>query len=184
MIDAHNIKRDSVASGQASTGSAKLPAATNMKVLSWNSDSEYLAGLNTEQCEMNHDPCRYTTVYNGQNLFISMSSADDQVTEDVIQQAVDEWFGEISAMDLTQIGKFTGVNFGAFGHFSQLIWAETTQIGCGMSTYFDGKWYNYLIACNYAVGGNMVGSPVYKAGAAASACGSTGVSKTYTSMCN
>lgn len=40
MLDANN------------RGSAKLSAATNMKVLTWNSESEYLAGLNIERYQL------------------------------------------------------------------------------------------------------------------------------------
>ncbi|KAB7501605.1 Venom allergen 5 [Armadillidium nasatum] len=49
-----------------------------------------------------------------------------------------------------------------WGHYSQLIWADTCHIGCGL-TYFqeDGKW-NYLVACNYCKAGNYKGEKVYK----------------------
>lgn len=68
------------------------------------------------------------------------------------------------------------------GHFSQVIWADTTQIGCAMSTFFDGSWYSYLVACNYYTAGNYQGQQVYPFGATASAC-PNGVDATFTGLC-
>lgn len=42
------------------------------------------------------------------------------------------------------------------GHFSQMIWPTTTDIGCGMST---GSGFSWLV-CRYNPGGNKDGKPV------------------------
>ena len=57
------------------------------------------------------------------------------------------------------------------GHYSQLVWAETNRIGCGMARYTGGSYgNNQLYVCNYAPGGNYLNQPVYKVGSPASAC--------------
>ncbi|MEO6232464.1 MAG: CAP domain-containing protein [Ferruginibacter sp.] len=40
------------------------------------------------------------------------------------------------------------------GHFTQLIWRSTKQVGCAVGQCTDG---NVIIVCNYDPGGNMLG---------------------------
>ncbi|KAJ8971424.1 hypothetical protein NQ317_018159 [Molorchus minor] len=61
----------------------------------------------------------------------------------------------------------------ATGHFTQVVWAATTEIGCGMSKSGDQKPLlsaTYYVACNYGVGGNMLGAKIYTRGPACSQC--------------
>lgn len=49
------------------------------------------------------------------------------------------------------------------GHYSQVVWGETTKIGCGYAEYPDGEWSTnrqYLV-CNYGPGANLPGAIVY-----------------------
>lgn len=43
----------------------------------------------------------------------------------------------------------------ATGHFTQLVWAATTKVGCGFSSGC-GQYSNYLV-CRYTAAGNVVG---------------------------
>ena len=60
------------------------------------------------------------------------------------------------------------------GHYTQVVWADTDEIGCGFSYYSEqvGPFlaYKALTVCNYAIGGNDAGKPMYKIGAACSEC--------------
>lgn len=51
------------------------------------------------------------------------------------------------------------------GHYTQLVWATTDKIGCGLTQYRDedGDLVNNLV-CNYGEGGNVSGKPIYKTG--------------------
>lgn len=55
------------------------------------------------------------------------------------------------------------------GHFTQLIWAKSPQVGCAMVNYKEGKFNAYLFACNY-VYGNVLRQTVYDSGPTGSAC--------------
>jgi len=62
-------------------------------------------------------------------------------------RAVDLWYNEI---DLTSpyglVSSFTS----GTGHYTQVVWAETTDLGCGVK--------DDLIVCQYGIGGNMQGA--------------------------
>lgn len=62
--------------------------------------------------------------------------------------AVAAWFNEIKNYDWDDPG------FGeTTGHFTQLVWTETTQLGCG---YKDcGSYWGTYIVCNYNPAGNI-----------------------------
>jgi Cysteine-rich secretory protein family len=49
-------------------------------------------------------------------------------------------------------------NWSDAGHYSQLVWRNTTSVGCGLATGQDGS--NYLV-CNYDPAGNVVGETAY-----------------------
>lgn len=64
------------------------------------------------------------------------------------------------------------------GHYTQMMWADTTDIGCAAAYYTTKpaqphnikKWYNIVFVCNYAPGGNYISLPVYKIGTPSSGC--------------
>ncbi len=58
----------------------------------------------------------------------------------------------------------------ATGHFTQVVWAETSEVGCGSSKWFDGKYHRMLVVCNYGEGGNRLEKPIFLEGPACSAC--------------
>ena len=43
------------------------------------------------------------------------------------------------------------------GHFTALVWKETTDVGCARCAGKDGKWYETYIVCNYKPPGNVQG---------------------------
>ena len=50
-------------------------------------------------------------------------------------------------------------NWADVGHYSQMIWPETTDVGCGVAR---GRGFSWLV-CRYTPGGNKDGKPVGKA---------------------
>eukprot|EP01089_Gocevia_fonbrunei_P000711 TRINITY_DN1069_c0_g1_i2.p1 TRINITY_DN1069_c0_g1~~TRINITY_DN1069_c0_g1_i2.p1 ORF type:complete len:205 (-),score=34.16 TRINITY_DN1069_c0_g1_i2:39-653(-) len=51
----------------------------------------------------------------------------------------------------------------SFGHYSQVIWADTTEIGCSLIDCRNvaGSSFSYVMACNYATAGNFLGQYPY-----------------------
>jgi len=54
------------------------------------------------------------------------------------------------------------------GHYTQLVWADTLEIGCAISYYTKTVssriWHQIILVCNYGPGGNYLGRPVYLPG--------------------
>lgn len=48
------------------------------------------------------------------------------------------------------------------GHYTQMVWGKTKEIGCGSIKYVDGKWYTHYLVCNYGPAGNDFTQPIYE----------------------
>ncbi len=88
----------------------------------------------------------------GQNLAMGTAGAFS------LTQLVDLWgheqryFHNGNFPDISTTGNWADV-----GHYSQLIWATTTQVGCG---YAENHGQAFLV-CDYNPPGNVMGQPVY-----------------------
>ena len=48
-------------------------------------------------------------------------------------------------------------NFMQFGHYTQMVWKSTTEVGCGMASDTDKD----ILVCQYTPSGNQVGQSAY-----------------------
>lgn len=55
-------------------------------------------------------------------------------------------------------------------HYTQVVWAKTTHIGCGLAVSNPTKGFTTTIVCNYGKAGNHENKPLYQVGPAGSAC--------------
>jgi pathogenesis-related protein 1 len=84
--------------------------------------------------------------YVGENVY----GASAQV---VGTAAVEAWAGEESDYD-----HGSNTCSGICGHYTQVVWADTTQLGCAAHAC-PGLSFGYTIVCDYAPGGNDGGRP-------------------------
>jgi pathogenesis-related protein 1 len=111
----------------------------NQQIADWAAD--WALGLAKKGCNMQHRP---NNKY-GENIFWASGMS---VTPDY---AVDSW-GEEKKFYKGE--KITGSNYSKFGHYTQMIWYNTTEIGCAIVTCAGGQ---TLVVCNYNPPGNYIG---------------------------
>jgi len=170
ILAKHNDLRRRVARGEESG----QPAAGDMRELVWDSELEEIAQRWADQCTFAHDPIhgKLDGTAVGQNLYIGGSSVQtDQAgltsTAPVPAQA---WYDEVTDPGFSSgdIDPFV-FSYGA-GHYTQVVWASTSSVGCANVYYFDGSFYQNLVVCNYAVAGNLQGGTMYTQGTACTSC--------------
>lgn len=125
-----------------------------------------LAGYAAEvaaSCNFAHDLSEGGGGY-GQNIAAYASSDFTGFTQELLLEVAisDQWYnGE--APSFTYYGEATPdmSDFESWGHFSQMVWASTTGVGCATQlcaadTIFDGM-ESYFTVCNYEGAGNIDG---------------------------
>jgi hypothetical protein len=93
----------------------------------------------------------------GENLYVSYSSNPNANTGGL--EAIQSWFSEFENYNGEPINS-NPQNFGKYGHFTQLIWPNTIELGCAFKDYTDGVWSKKVVVCEYFPAGNFVGQVV------------------------
>ncbi|MCI0569228.1 MAG: CAP domain-containing protein [Myxococcaceae bacterium] len=121
-----------------------------LSALTWSPTLASHARQWAERCTFTH-----STGDLGENLFAA--SGGTWEPEDVVQV----WAGESARYDLASNGCSDPEGC---GHYTQLVWRATTEVGCGHATCDTpspvGSPWRFWV-CNYASAGNVVGQRPY-----------------------
>jgi len=172
IVKVHNELRNKVAMGNETNGAQ--PQAANMRKMVWDDELATIAQRWTDQCKFGHDHLRNLCdgTYVGQNAYWGASSRQMSPYSalGVSEDAVRSWYSEVKSpgFDSSHVSPFV-FEHGA-GHYTQVVWAESDRVGCGLRYYKDDGWFSHLVVCNYAVGGNMQGAEMYLPGSPQSKC--------------
>ena len=118
--------------------------------MSWDTTVAAAAQAWADQCNFSH----YTAGY-GQNLYASAGGGPPSPTSVVMN-----WVSEVSAYNYS-----TNACSGTCGHYTQVVWRNSTLVGCGikscsMNTPFGAQFPNwYIVVCNYSPAGNNGSRP-------------------------
>jgi len=82
-----------------------------------------------------------------------------------IGQWTDAWYAEVK--DFKSDPSEGYVFQEATGHYTQDVWAETGEVGCGWTFSSKSKndsweYYEAMMFCNFLPAGNLIGAPIYK----------------------
>lgn len=122
---------------------AVKPLASDMLEMVWDDDLAAVAGKWARQCRPGHDE-GHNDEPKLPGIVIGQNAARGYNT---VVEAIDGWFSEIE--------NFTyGVPMGnkTNGHYIQLIFANSTRVGCGMADCRGHSVYPRFQVCNYAPG--------------------------------
>ncbi|XP_067938980.1 cysteine-rich secretory protein 2-like [Watersipora subatra] len=135
-----------------------LQSATNMQKMVWDDEIASIAQRWADNCDFNHD--KYRTIPGrfslGQNLALGYRLWDT---------AIQGWYDEV---DVFTYGRESANVFSNVGHYTQIVWASSSKIGCGYS-YCSNLNADFYV-CNYGPAGNFDWWIPYEAGTACGAC--------------
>jgi hypothetical protein len=125
------------------------PANPPIPPLVWSSEVAAVAQAHAERCVFEHSGGDY-----GENLYATTSSPSPP-------QVVESWVSEKTDYDYA-----TGTCSDVCGHYTQVVWADSLQLGCGVArcaenSPFDGGGSWEMWVCNYDPPGNYVGERPY-----------------------
>lgn len=122
------------------------PASPPLAPLAWDPQLAAVAQAWAATCPSGHsEDDRY-----GENMFWSSS------TSDPAQSAVRAWSSEAANYDYRTTRCARGREAGWFhcGHYTQMVWRDTTRVGCGFRTDCPGS-FPIVVVCEYDPPGNM-----------------------------
>ncbi|XP_011706261.1 PREDICTED: venom allergen 3-like, partial [Wasmannia auropunctata] len=125
----------------------------------WDNELEDIAQRWAIQCNFSHDKCRDVDRFIvGQNIAKGYSSDEDT---SFIDSMIQMWYDEVADFDKNKVEKY---EFDSnTGHYTQMVWAETTKVGCGLITYKESNdWISIYLVCNYGPSGNWIGEKIYE----------------------
>ncbi|XP_071818974.1 cysteine-rich secretory protein 2-like isoform X2 [Apostichopus japonicus] len=163
ILNAHNTYRLEV-----------TPASSNMNEMLWSSKLAEQAQEWSNGCFYEHPDKSVHPDYVGigQNLFIAWLDEGGE-NPPVVTKPVDLWYNEVGDFSYPMNACRKGA---VCGHYTQVVWAETTKVGCGIKfcrrarsskRTYENAW---LVTCNYSPAGNMPGVKPYVRGDHCSAC--------------
>lgn len=135
--------------------------------ISWNGEIAGYAANTAATCKFAHDMDQGRGGY-GQNIALwGVSSGAEKLgaTGAVKMAATNMWYdGEFNSFLPSYYGQDTPdmSNFESWGHLSQMVWADSTGLGCAVQFCPRGTAYDNLDAwftvCNYSPPGNVGGA--------------------------
>ncbi|XP_063824576.1 venom allergen 5.02-like [Ostrinia nubilalis] len=118
------------------------------------------AGWVSQLRQLQHNPNREIAsnrFKTGENIFWSSTTDSDSTLN--IGDAIDSWFSEHKDYRFQPYKSSSP----PVGHYTQMIWSDTTYVGCAMSRLQNGKFTEYYVVCNYGPPGNFRNEFPYEA---------------------
>ncbi|KAG9269249.1 peptidase inhibitor 16 isoform X1 [Astyanax mexicanus] len=151
IVNLHNHHRSTVE-----------PPAADMIHMKWSGELALIAKEYATKCIWEHNPDSQNIM--GENLFITTGPLD-------IEKALSDWFMEHKHYSYDNN---TCAENEMCGHYTQMVWAKTKEVGCGSHFCETVETLGFkdatLLVCNYLPLGNYMGQKPYQVGEQCSKC--------------
>ncbi|GMT21925.1 hypothetical protein PFISCL1PPCAC_13222, partial [Pristionchus fissidentatus] len=135
ILKAHNTLRATIASGKYTAQGKTFPSASNMQAMEWDCDVENSAQSWANGCLYEHSKKNAT----GENMYQYWSWQAVQVNLSVVpQKGCDSWSTEFQQRGLNSTTLTVQQFLAGIGHATQMAWAASTKLGCGVSLCGEG----------------------------------------------
>jgi len=91
----------------------------------------------------------------GENLYWAGSSGTGSAVpaaRAAAEQSVKSWYDEVKDYSFSKPAFSPKV-----GHFTQLVWKNTTEVGCAVYSLKGSQWLETYVVCDYQAPGNIMG---------------------------
>ncbi|XP_033214828.1 venom allergen 3-like isoform X2 [Belonocnema kinseyi] len=160
ILSHHNELRRRVAAGMETQGSpGPQPPTKFMPDLAWDNELAIIAQTLADTCKFEHDKCRDVERFPvGQNI-ASIASTEPNFSPD-LTRLVQMWYDEVKLFNGQDVSEYSFNP--AVGHYTQLVWAKSLYVGCGVVKYSEGGLNKVYLVCNYGPAGNVLGEEIYE----------------------
>ncbi|PIC34960.1 hypothetical protein B9Z55_014462 [Caenorhabditis nigoni] len=183
IVDAHNKLRSSIAKGTYVAKGSKKPSASNMRKMIWDNSVATSAQNYANGCPKGHSGASGL----GENLYWSWTSGTVSSLDTYGTVACAEWEKEFQDNGWTSNTMNSALFNSGVGHATQMAWANTSLIGCGVKNCGRDSSMNNMfkitVVCQYKPPGNYMNQPIYEQGTTCSSCPSSTKCETETGLC-
>lgn len=163
MTAAHNAVR------------AKVETAMSLPPMTWSSElaayaQEWADQLAKTECATPHHrtSAELQAKKYGENLAYYYTTAGGKLT-DTAETATDGWAAEVDCYtygafmrgDACDTACYKKINSDGCGHYTQIVWRNSTEVGCGVATCTSAGRTADIWICNYNPFGNFIGQKPY-----------------------
>ncbi|GMR49078.1 hypothetical protein PMAYCL1PPCAC_19273, partial [Pristionchus mayeri] len=144
FLEVHNKLRTAISTGNYVAKGKQMPAAkTPIANLTWDCSIEGSAQAVADTCLFAHSESRENL---GENLYSSWSTGGVSI-DGLGVAASEKWESEFQKFGWSDIKLTEEVFKSEVGHATQMAWADSTQIGCGIKLCQDNT--KAIVACQY-----------------------------------
>ena len=162
FVDGHNSRRLQLAKGSV----PNQPAASQMLSVVWDKELATKAARWASNNMFKHNPNKkvpsgkFEAV--GENIYYY--STTDRSHVFTPESSMASWFDEHYLYTYGELKPSDFAKSKPIGHYTQMVWSNSTHIGCGVSQYAQNGYTKFLVVCNYGPAGNYLDQTPYPAG--------------------
>ncbi|GMR39778.1 hypothetical protein PMAYCL1PPCAC_09973, partial [Pristionchus mayeri] len=158
ILESHNRLRNNISKGTYIAKGKKMPAAKKtIPALKWDCALEKSAQNVSKQCIYEHSTNRHDI---GENLWRNTGSSPFKNIAGFGRMASNSWKNEFQEYGWpSTVFTYEIAVTGELFHATQMAWAETKTIGCGITLCKGAT--QVIVVCHYNKTGNWLGAPIY-----------------------